>query len=256
MAFTRYGPISGHVRSSSRSRLAAILADWRTTRNHEFFGASRQEGLRLADELQEEPGLKGKLVILNRRRVDLEGPAPVTILGCTLQSYVPLEAVEIVGQKINDFRRIEDWTVADHVGEHALDVKWLEEEITAIRTDEGTCKRRIIVITHHAPSTRDTSRPKDVKNPRSSAFGTDLIGEQNGSCLDDVQLWVFGHTHYCTEFSRGRVRLVSNQRGYVLPRKEDDKEKARRSFKSNVLRRWSNSEKSQDTFDSGKVIRV
>lgn len=59
--------------------------------NHEFFGVSRQEGLALAEQLQQEGELRGKLVILNRRRVDLDNNN-ITILGCTLHSYIPREA--------------------------------------------------------------------------------------------------------------------------------------------------------------------
>ena len=40
--------------------------------NHELFGVSRQEGLRLADKLQGDPELKGKLIVTHRKRVDLQ----------------------------------------------------------------------------------------------------------------------------------------------------------------------------------------
>lgn len=224
--------------------------------NHEFFGISRQEGLRLAGKLQHEPRLKGKLQVMNRERVDLEGRAPVTILGCTLQSHVPPDAEEIVGQKINDFRRIVDWKVSDHVAEHAVDVGWLEKEIKAIRSNEGPLKRQILVITHHAPSTRDTSKPTDENNPWSSAFGTDLLGMKEGSCLDDVQWWVFGHTHYSTEFLRGKVKLVSNQRGYLFPTKEEQKTTNGGTFKSSVRKLWGSNRHVQNTFDINKTIQV
>ncbi|KAI9848714.1 MAG: hypothetical protein M1837_006801 [Sclerophora amabilis] len=222
--------------------------------NHEFFGVSRREGLRLAQALQDEPGLKGKLFVLNRKRVDMEGS--ITILGCTLQSFVPQEARETVRQKINDFRRIEDWTVADHVAEHTLDVAWLKGEIKAIRGDENEHQRRIVVVvTHHAPSTRGTSKPTDENNPWSSAFGTDLLGQVDG-CLDDVQWWVFGHTHYSTEFSRGGIKLVSNQRGYVLPGKEDHKAESRGLLKSVIQKLWADTGPGQHTFDVGRTIQV
>lgn len=49
----------------------------------------------------------------------------------------------------------------------------------------------------------------------------------------EVKSWVFGHTHYSTDFKEGGIRLVSNQRGYALP--------------------WKNID---SKFDAGKVIRV
>ncbi|KAK2797612.1 hypothetical protein FQN50_009125 [Emmonsiellopsis sp. PD_5] len=221
--------------------------------NHEFFGISRQEGLRLADMLQREPGLKDKLIVMNQKRVDLQD---VTLLGCTLHSQIPPEAEEIVRHKINDFRRIVDWTVANHIIEHANDVKWLTDEITSIRRTESGLKRKIVVISHHAPSTKGTSKSSDEGNPWSSAFGTDLLGRKERSCLDDVQWWIFGHTHHSTESSRGQVKLVSNQRGYVLPNKDKDGSEISGSFVSKVLKLWGYSSQKQDTFNAQKIIEV
>jgi hypothetical protein len=48
---------------------------------------------------------------------------------------------------------------------------------------------------------------------------------------------MFGHTHYTTEFRENGVRVVSNQRGYVLPWTRTD-------------------EKVKNGFDAGRVIQV
>ncbi|PGH05956.1 hypothetical protein AJ79_06645 [Helicocarpus griseus UAMH5409] len=222
--------------------------------NHEFFGVSRQEGLCLASTLPQEPGLKGRLIVMNQKRVDLQD---VTLLGCTLQSHIPPEAKDIVRQKINDFLRIFDWTVENHNTEHANDVKWLADEISSIRMSESGSKRKIVVITHHAPLTKGTSKPTDKNNPWSSAFGTDLLGREEGSCLDGVQWWISGHTHYSTELITGKVKLVSNQRGCILPNTDDDGREARAKFTSRVLLKvWDNVKQKQGTFDPEKTIEV
>ncbi|KAG5291483.1 serine/threonine phosphatase [Histoplasma ohiense] len=222
--------------------------------NHEFFGVSRQEGLRLADMLQQEPELKDQLIIMNRTRVDLQD---LTLLGCTLHSQIPPEAEEIVRYKINDFRRIVDWTVADHNAEHAKDVKWLADEITSIRKTESGLKRKIVVISHHAPLTKGTSKSSDECNPWSSAFATCLLlGRKEISYLDDVQWWVFGHTHNSTESICGQVKLVSNQRGYVLPNKEKNGSQILGSFPSTVLNLWGYGRQKQNAFNARKTIEV
>ena len=98
--------------------------------------------------------------MMNWRRVDINDD--VTLLGCTLHSYIPPEAEEGVRDVIKDFRRIEKWTVADHNAEHARDVKWLEDTIREIRQTDaqtGAKQRRIVVVTHHAPLTKGTSKP-------------------------------------------------------------------------------------------------
>lgn len=221
--------------------------------NHEFFGVPRAQGLVLAVRLQNEESLKDGLFVMNRKRVDLAG---VTILGCTLQSHVPDDAMAIVAQKINDFRHIGEWTVADHNAEHAKDVDWLKKEIRIIRQVEDASQRKILVVTHHAPAVRGTSAPANEGNPWSSAFSTDLLGQHDGSPLDDVQYWVFGHTHYCSESTRGNVRLVSNQRGYVFPNAKAATSVAGKTFKVKLGKLIGDTEKVEPSFDPKKVISI
>jgi len=183
--------------------------------NHEFYGLSHEGGLKLAASIMEDPELRGKVTILNRTRVDLS--TTVTILGCTLQSRIFDEARDVVAQKVADFRRIEGWTVDDHNREHYIDLDWLRAEIKAISTEEP--QRSIVIVTHHAPSNAGTSDPKHKQNPWNSAFSTDILESQlakwNG--VENIKFWVFGHTHWCADFQSGNMRVVSNQRGYVLP---------------------------------------
>jgi hypothetical protein len=78
-----------------------------------------------------------------------------------------------VGEKVTDFRRIKDWTVHRHNEAHESDLTWLKGELdTAIIDDPN---RWILVVTHHAPSVPETSRPKHLENPWTSAFATDVI---------------------------------------------------------------------------------
>ncbi|KAF3480595.1 uncharacterized protein GIQ15_05942 [Arthroderma uncinatum] len=219
--------------------------------NHEFFGVSRQKGLRLADMLQAEPQLKNRLVIMNRKRVDIKD---VTLLGCTLHSHIPPDSENVVGQKINDFRRIVDWRVADHNAEHAKDIKWLKDEISSIRSTELGLRQKIVVISHHAPSTKGTSKPSNEGSLCSSAFGTDLIGGTQRSFLDDVQYWIHGHTHHSSESVRGSVKLVSNQRGYVIPKNQGTEVSG--SLASKLLNLGGRGSQEQTPFDPDKIIEV
>ena len=91
--------------------------------NHEFYGISRNEGLRLAASLEQESAVQGKLRVLNRTRADIDD---VVILGCTLQSSISPGSRPIVERKVSDFKRIQQWTVDDHNAEHAEDVAWLQ----------------------------------------------------------------------------------------------------------------------------------
>ena len=221
--------------------------------NHEFFGTSHAEGLRLARCLEKEPGCNGRLLVMNRNRVDMDPSLGITILGCTLQSRVPAEAKTIVEMKVNDFKHIESWTVNDHNSEHKQDVEWLQREIHNIRNEKDLPKRNILVITHHAPTVQGTSKPSDLANPWSCAFSTDLLEDK---ALADTQLWVFGHTHFTSDFKQGQVRLVSNQRGYMingLPlRGERSKNPtASQSSPSKKIKRTTHKK-----FDVSKVVKI
>lgn len=178
--------------------------------NHEFFGLSRARGHELAESLEKEPGCHGRLCVLYRTRLDLDH-LNIVVLGCTLHSKIPSKAQLMVQMKVSDFHQIESWTVNDHNTEHQSDVNWLQHEVNRVCTDRP--RRRVLVITHYAPTIKGTSKPADVESPLSSAFATELLRVKH---LAEVQCWIYGHTHFSTEFKRRGVQLVSNQRGYML----------------------------------------
>jgi predicted phosphodiesterase len=190
--------------------------------NHEFYNMSFAAGLEKAKQLEKEPSLNGRLVLLHQKRYDVPN-SHITILGCTLWSKVPSETRDIVNAKIKDFQKIEDWTIDDHNAAYDSDIFWLRQQVRLIHTENDQTKKRtpkrlILIATHHAPSLRKTSNPQHTQNLWSSAFATDILSEDD---WNGVKIWVFGHTHYTTEFKEAHVRVVSNQRGYVLPWSSD-----------------------------------
>ncbi|GFN11306.1 hypothetical protein AtubIFM55763_008236 [Aspergillus tubingensis] len=203
--------------------------------NHEFYNETFETGIERAKRLEQDPAFNGRLIVLHQKRYDVPG-SNVSILGCTLWSKVPQELADIVQSKVKDFQRIADWSVEDHNARHDSDYAWLMKEIHSIQQENKAAGKRsrqrsILVVTHHAPSLEGTSSPKHAQSPWSVAFGTDIL---SGSS-DEVKVWVFGHTHYTTDFMEQGVRVVSNQRGYVLP--------------------WSDP-KAQSGFDVRKVIQL
>ena len=200
--------------------------------NHEFYHGTFTAGLEKARQLEREPSLNGRLVVLYQKRYDVPD-SHITILGCTLWSKVPNESRDIVLSKVKDFQKIEGWSIDTHNTSHDSDYAWLLKEIHSInQAGKRSKKRSILVVTHYAPLLQRTSSPQHAQNPWGVAFGTNILSQ----IPPGVKVWVFGHTHYTTDFKEGQVRVVSNQRGYVLP--------------------WSNSKNKQDGFDVRKVIRV
>ncbi|RAL09282.1 uncharacterized protein BO97DRAFT_458460 [Aspergillus homomorphus CBS 101889] len=164
-----------------------------------------------ARQLEQEPSLNRRLIVFHQKRFDVPG-CDITILGCTLWSKVPSELTDIVQSKVKDFQKIEGWSINGHNASHESYLAWLLKDMQTRRE-----KQSVLVVTHHAPSLQRTSSPQHAKNPWSVAFGTDVLSQ------------------FADGVKESGVRVVSNQRGYVLP--------------------WSNSE-AKDRFDVRKVIHV
>ncbi|KAK3191200.1 hypothetical protein K4F52_002788 [Lecanicillium sp. MT-2017a] len=184
--------------------------------NHEFFGATYEEGLNAAVKLEAEPALQGRLVLLHRRRWECPGLA---VLGCTLWSHVPDDRKDAVVAKVGDYKRIQGWTTDLHNRLHQEDVAWLREQVAAAGAE------KMLVVTHHAPCVQGTSRPEHIENPWTVAFATDVLPHGNWG---SVQTWVYGHTHYSTDFMCNGVRVVANQRGYVSTDEDETLETSKR----------------------------
>ncbi|KAG5926930.1 hypothetical protein E4U42_002806 [Claviceps africana] len=190
--------------------------------NHEFYGLDYDSGLDEARRLVNEPLLVNTLILLDKTRWD-DPNSSLTIIGCTLWSAIPEEASNLIESKINDFKKIAGWTARKHNQVHTSEVSWLRQQIAQAR--EAPQKRQLLVATHHAPCVEGTSRPEQSNNAWVPAFATDLLCQPG---WHGIKVWVFGHTHYTADLVRNGVRLVANQRGYVLPGNATPKAKRRK----------------------------
>lgn len=173
--------------------------------NHEFYGCTRLEGLAIARELEQDPSLQGKLVVLNRARFDMPG-ALVSVLGCTLHSHISPRCT----RKTNDFRRIKDWSIDDHNQEHLTDLVWLKAAVEQIAQERLT--RQVVVVTHYAPSFEQTCHPMHHRNEASECFCSETLqtlSEWPGAA--NIKLWIFGHTHWNAKFKQNNITITSNQ---------------------------------------------
>jgi Calcineurin-like phosphoesterase len=154
----------------------------------------------------------GKFVLLDQTRYDLNDY--VTVLGCTLHSYILDKQLEYVSMGLNDFHNIEDWDVHMHRKAHESDLQWLNEQVRSISHTEP--KRKIIILSHHSPVFGgQATDPKHAESLYTSGFSTDLSGEEcwkNSS----VKVWAFGHTHFNCDYRDEETgkRVMTNQRGY------------------------------------------
>ncbi|KAI0756890.1 Ser/Thr protein phosphatase protein [Daedaleopsis nitida] len=180
--------------------------------NHEAYRSSLETSTRrlvgFAEKCTTDPSL-GRFVLLDRTRYDLS--STFTVLGCTLWSQLDLANVDVIKLGLNDFRRIADLTPDIYQNLHRVDVEWLRRTIQEIHESEP--HRKVVVMTHHAPTVEGTSDPRYNDSPIASAFSTEILDtpDWNGK---QVKMWLFGHTHWPCDFVRNDVRVMSNPRGY------------------------------------------
>lgn len=146
---------------------------------------------------------------LNRTVIKLED---YIVLGCTLWSKIDLEHVRIISDTCNDYHQIHymenEKIYRFNIGMqnllHSKDVNWLNEQIAKYSEE------KVIILTHHAPSYKNTWDSKYDGKPTNSVFASHL----EYMFKDNVKLWCYGHTHYCNDQMINGIRLFSNQYGY------------------------------------------
>lgn len=71
--------------------------------------------------------------------------------------------------------------------------------------------KKIIILTHHAPTLQDSSVPELLDDPLKLAYATNL----EYLMTDNVVLWGYGHTHHKSDIIINKTRVYSNPRGYI-----------------------------------------
>lgn len=88
---------------------------------------------------------------------------------------------------------------------HRQSRKWLEERLAE------PFQGKTVVVTHHAPSLRSV-QPRFHDDPVTAAFAENM---EDFIQTYPIDLWIHGHTHHCVDYTIGKTRILSNQRGYA-----------------------------------------
>ena len=114
-----------------------------------------------------------------------------------------------VGSGLLDFRAIyfggQRITVLDYNELHAAAFAFVQKSV-----EESQAEKKI-VVTHHVPSfTAITDYFRD--SPLASGFTTEL---GNWISNNNIDYWIYGHSHRSIETTIGQTKLLSNQLGYL-----------------------------------------
>ena len=137
---------------------------------------------------------------LNKTVFDIDD---IRIIGSTLWSNIQKTQKEYISMGLNDFELIKHWNIDLQNEQHLTEREFIENEI------KTTNHKKLLIITHHAPSFQNTSSPEFDNGPMTSAFASNL-----DYLFDSPITWCYGHTHFSNTQTIKNTRLFSNQRGY------------------------------------------
>jgi predicted phosphodiesterase len=175
--------------------------------NHEYYHHQYQELLFQIRNKSKQLGiyfLEKDEVILNNLR----------FLGCTLwtdyrcsEHLSQEDALEMVNYRLADHRLIrfnnDVFSTRHALALHLESTAWLKQKLV-----NESFLHKTVVITHHGPSTHCIHK-RFGAGELAGAFYSDLP-----ELLNQVDLWIYGHTHSNLDMMIGNTRLLSNQRGY------------------------------------------
>ena len=80
-------------------------------------------------------------------------------------------------------------------------------------------RKKVIVVTHHAPLIHGTSSPQYDNNAWSTAVSTDLISNERQRHIGEVVCWIYGHTYHFAQLGLlGEGVWGAIWRVYILPK--------------------------------------
>jgi predicted phosphodiesterase len=187
--------------------------------NHDHYGGAYLHNL---ERMRRDAAAMPSVHFLEQETVEIGG---TVFLGCCLWSdgrlwepagsYSYPETVRALETGMNDYRRIRFTSggaayrrlrPADSIRIHQESVGWLREQFAKHKG------RKIVVVTHHAPSIRSVQEKlqQDILTATYASHLADLV-EQSGAAL-----WVHGHTHNQVDYQVGQTRVVANCLGYAF----------------------------------------
>ena len=74
---------------------------------------------------------------------------------------------------------------------------------------EGNKDKKIIVVTHHAPSCKSMTEPKTCDDAYFNQYDSWIEQQTN------LVAWVHGHNHGLSDYMIGQTHVMCNPRGYI-----------------------------------------
>ena len=198
--------------------------------NHEGYEADRETHIdtnltkeNIADKLSRDFPLTSKVSFLENQYKEIG--EDIIVVGCTLYTdfrlyedldYDQTYAMNYAHSRMNDFRYVYTYGDTHETYRNVTPLDYVRYFNTSLNFIEETCNKfpdkKIIVVTHHAPSMRSI-RGRYVTDLLSAAYASPL--EDFIKAHDNIKLWTHGHIHNVPEYKfRNRAQVISCPFGY------------------------------------------
>lgn len=178
--------------------------------NHEFYKGHWYKSL---DVLREFYAKFNNITFLEQDSIQINN---VTFVGGTMWTNMnngdPLTIVHVPTQ-LNDFRVIRhDKRNYRKLLPKDVMARYYETENIFHRLINESLTDKVVVVTHHCPTTKSVSDEHKHDHLTNGAYVNNL----SNFILDHVKIkyWCCGHTHWAHEYSIGQCTVICNPRGY------------------------------------------
>jgi len=189
---------------------------WIIPGNHEYYNI---HDLSLINKPFLNIKIRDNVTLLNNQNIVYKG---INFIFSTLWTDVPVDKMLAVQIGMMDYFYIKkddnidsgyDLTVSDINKIHARDFAYVK------KTVEENTEEKVFIVTHHAPTKAVIERYR-LSEPLNAGFVTELhpfIWD------NDIDYWLYGHTHKNIDFELNGTKIISNQFGDFNSDYENDK---------------------------------
>jgi predicted phosphodiesterase len=183
--------------------------------NHEFYGCDIDRTV----EKARRAATGTNVHILQNDAVEINN---VLFIGSTLWTDFALfgnpdHAMQVAGYQMNDYRKIRKHSYEKRLRPTDTLTRHLQAREFIAHTARESRADRTVVVSHHG-CVREAVKGGSENDILSAAYTSHCP-----ELLDNVDLWIYGHTHESCDFRIGKTRIVSNAKGYGLENPKFDK---------------------------------
>ncbi|MET3973021.1 metallophosphoesterase [Bradyrhizobium sp. S3.9.1] len=174
--------------------------------NHELYGRDIDRTVSKARQV----AAGSNVHVLQNETVTIGG---VVFVGATLWTDFALFgnpdlAMRRAADLMNDYRRIRKLRHTRRLRPVDTLVRHIESKRFIASAADGPKPGPMVVVSHHG-CVKEAMKVGSETDVLSAAYTSDCP-----ELLDDIDLWIYGHTHEYRDFTVGRTRIVSNAKGY------------------------------------------